>query len=708
MKFHNHFFNLQNISILNVALTFVLTLSNVNLMAQDHYYWYNGEKKPLQLNKEKKYILLNYIVDKSDLSHVLQVKENQINEIRELNISSSLTLGNRSNYWTVVNGIEEESIVANSLISYQAPFFKVETGEEVGLSHLFYVKLNQKKDIVLLENMASTYGVEVLGSNKYMPLWYTLACDRNSHGNALEMANKFYESGLFNTSQPDLMENVLTQSVNDPLFTDQWNLKNTGQHGGLTGSDIQVVDAWAITMGVFDIVTAVLDQGLEMNHPDLTNIHEISYDTESDSSPSIVLGWHGVPVAGIIGATTNNNIGVAGIAPGSQLMSISNSLKLTPDSRMARADGINFAWANGAAVINNSWSSAVAYEVIDDAIYNAVNQGRNGLGTVITFSTGNNDNSSISYPSSNSNVIAVGAVSMCDERTSFTSCDGQYWGSNYGTGLDVVAPGVRIPTTTQFQNYTDTFNGTSAAAPHVAGIAALLLSINSDLTYQEVRNIIEGTSEKIGNYTYTLGAGEQSSLTWNIEMGYGRVNAYKALKYTIENYGAILGIEKPQVSLPLREDINFHEDVFLAAGSTLTIEAYNTVTMSAATGTVTIGGHTGSGSSRLSDEHDAPYQPIIEYHHEKENVPVEFKLAANYPNPFNPATMINYQLPENRQVRLDVFDILGRHVSTLVNETVEAGYHQVSFDASGLSSGVYLYRIQAGEFVQTRKMLMVK
>ncbi len=102
---------------------------------------------------------------------------------------------------------------------------------------------------------------------------------------------------------------------------------NTGQFGGAAGNDTRICQAWDMTMGCANVVVAVLDQGLEFNHPDFNNISPISFDTESGTSPSIVLGDHGVPVAGIIGATANNNLGVAGIAPNVQLMSIGYSFQ---------------------------------------------------------------------------------------------------------------------------------------------------------------------------------------------------------------------------------------------------------------------------------------------------------------------------------------------------------------------------------------------
>jgi hypothetical protein len=89
-------------------------------------------------------------------------------------------------------------------------------------------------------------------------------------------------------------------------------------------------------------------------------------------------------------------------------------------------------------------------------------------------------------------------------------------------------------------------------------------------------------------------------------------------------------------------------------------------------------------------------------------VPRQFELHQNYPNPFNPNTTIKYELPGFSMVRLSVFDILGREVSVLANDRENAGLYEVKFDAAGLSSGVYFYKLTAGQFVQTRKMTVVK
>ena len=90
------------------------------------------------------------------------------------------------------------------------------------------------------------------------------------------------------------------------------------------------------------------------------------------------------------------------------------------------------------------------------------------------------------------------------------------------------------------------------------------------------------------------------------------------------------------------------------------------------------------------------------------SLPTQFKLNQNYPNPFNPTTKIVYHIPENADVTIKVYDMLGKEITTLVEEYGEAGRYEVEFDATGLPSGMYLYRIQAGNFTDTKMMILLR
>jgi subtilisin family serine protease len=284
-----------------------------------------------------------------------------------------------------------------------------------------------------------------------------------------------------------------------------------------------------------------------MNHPDLqNNVSNTGYDAETGSTPSVVRGNHGTACAGIIGAQQNNYQGITGVSPSTGIISISLNLSWSNTATQI-ADGFYWANSNGIDVISNSWGGYDPSTIIDDAITYVLTNGRNGKGMVVVFAAGNENNTNIRYPgNSNPAIIVVGAASPCGERKNPNSCDNEGWGSCYGAQLDVVAPGVLIPTTDRQGNngynydgvsgdysnrdYTHWFNGTSSACPHVAGLAALILSVNSNLTAAQVQDIISSTAQKVRTdlYTYSTTSGYPYG-TWNNQMGYGLINAYAAV-----------------------------------------------------------------------------------------------------------------------------------------------------------------------------------
>lgn len=314
---------------------------------------------PLYLQENKKFIILNNLGDTTDIkSNEERPKILRYGHLNDYSGLSGFSKVEHENVWIIQ---ESSSMKANNFslvenVVYQAPFFKTKNGGEVGLSHIFYVKLGTSSDLVHLKKLAIEHNVNILGSNKFMPLWYTLACSKKSNGNALAMANLFYETGFFLASEPDLMVDNLVTCTNDPHFANQWGADNIGQNGGLSGIDINLCQARPISSGSEDIVVAVLDHGVELNHPDLSNMSPLSFDSHTGTSPSFVRGNHGTACAGIIGGADNNGIGITGIAPDCPLMSISNSLSGVNNSPNL-ANGLNLAWQNGASVISNSWDT---------------------------------------------------------------------------------------------------------------------------------------------------------------------------------------------------------------------------------------------------------------------------------------------------------------------------------------------------------------
>ena len=339
---------------------------------------------------------------------------------------------------------------------------------------------------------------------------------------------------------------------NDPLFGDQWNMVQIRAGGpGQT--------AWNLHRGDPNIIICVLDEGCDLGHPDLTYTPApsgINLGTMlPDGGPT---GNHGTPCAGIAAGNTNTGEGVAGVAGGCTVLPA--AFETWSDIEVAA--GIRYAANNGARVISMSFGwDGWDHDVIDPAIQEAFDA------NVVMCVATHNDNSDLRYPATNPLVMACGASDQADNRKSPASPDGENWGSNFGPQVSVVAPGVLCPSADRTGsvgyntsagaagNYVMTFNGTSAATPHVAGLAALLLSCDSTLTNVEVRDIIEQTADKVGVVPYATVAGKPNG-TWNEEMGYGRIDALGALQSVCKRHPFELK------HLVLDEKVLQFEDIF--------------------------------------------------------------------------------------------------------------------------------------------------
>ncbi len=719
------------------------------MMAQKYHYYYKGEVKPLELNTAYAYLVVEGQQDLKGITELIEDAEVTRWGIHRpqqtLDNITGVPLFRLSAVWAEIKfprALENnryqarlENLRKKANVRVVSPYFKNDREEKIGLSDLVTVKLNHADELGPLQQLASDMGAVIVGRNRFMPEWITLAVTNNSRGTALEVANAMWESGLLAASEPDLMVDV-AHCVNDTYFGNQWGHEHSGQNGWSPQVDIHACDGWSNWgTGSNSTIVAVLDHGFEQNHPDLmANNIGTGFDSESGTTPAQVLGSHGTACAGIVGAVSDNNLGVAGVAPDIGLMSISNSLAGTPNSRQKRADGINWAVANGAAVSSNSWGSGVQYAVIDDAITDAIANGRGGLGTVICFSAGNG-NGSVSYPAnSNPDIIAVGAMSPCAERKNPASCDGEgWWGSDYGTELDVMAPGVKVPTTDRqggngydASDYTQTFNGTSSACPHVAGLAGLLIDLNPCLTAAQVANIIESTAQKVGTYTYSTTAGRPNG-TWNNEMGYGLIDIDAAMQMTRELYlqdetvsdtrtyqvhGSIFAGENVDPSQPVGDfTVASGGDVTLAATVGITLDAGFNVNLGA-----TFTAEIITTNCSDWDETARRAQPVVaeadevEGDEAPEDATIEFSDQATFttaPNPFRERLVLSYRLPQSAEVSVRLYTLHGQ----MVGDLVPAGRHDKGvftkdFDTSAfLTEGMYILRIEVDGVVTTRRLV---
>lgn len=317
-------------------------------------------------------------------------------------------------------------------------------------------------------------------------------------------------------------------------LTPWWNHQNNGTIGR-RGADAAIRAAWTIHRGSPDIRVAVLDEGVDVHHADL---HETIVDQKDfvDFNPTAMPDGddaHGTACAGIIAGRSQRFPGIANCSIVAARIAKGDGHGNWIFDDFGTADAIDWSWHEAHAdVLSNSWGGGPPVDAITNAFTRARTLGRNKNGAVIVVAAGNHDGE-IEFPGSIPEVLCVGATNEWDERKSTRSRDGEtHWGSCYGKSLSLVAPGVHIATTdlSGKAGYGEAdhilgFNGTSAATPHVAAAAALILSISPQLTQEQVRKILTDEATKLKS------TGEfDSSRKWNPEMGWGRLDIFAALR----------------------------------------------------------------------------------------------------------------------------------------------------------------------------------
>ncbi|GAB4418651.1 MAG: hypothetical protein OHK0039_30270 [Bacteroidia bacterium] len=361
----------------------------------------------------------------------------------------------------------------------------------------------------------------------------------------LPLADLLYETSLVQWVQPDFL--AAPARASDPIYPIQFYLHNTGQLvDGIAGTpdiDIDAPEAWAFTLGSPSLVISVMDEGVAP-HEDIEDAfgnsrilpgYSIIDTLAGTGAPMQADEMHGQACAGLI-AASHNTLGMRGVIPMAQILPVYMPFSpLNPISAMA--DGLNWCWQQGADVMSNSWTyyTCVAnpFPAITQALDDATQYGRGGLGCVVTFAAGN-ITSCVGFPSTHPSVLAMGAVDLTGQVAPY---------SNFGPTLDLVVPSAgytsNVRTLDRMNvaginpgspgdlpdiNYTRYFGGTSTATAVAAGAAGLLLSGFSFLTQTEVRNLLQQSA-------VDLGAPGQDDLT-----GHGLLNIYFAIQAALAAY----------------------------------------------------------------------------------------------------------------------------------------------------------------------------
>ncbi len=296
---------------------------------------------------------------------------------------------------------------------------------------------------------------------------------------------------------------------NDSLFNQLWGMNNTGQSGGTPDADIDAPEAWDTETGNGNVVVGVIDTGADYNHPDLaaniwTNPGEIAgngIDDDLNGFVDDIRGWdfvnndndpfddsvvgHGTHVSGTIGAVGNNGQGVAGVCWNVKIMPLKFLNAGGSGSTSGAINAILYATAKGADLTNNSWGGGGFSQALKDAI-----EASNSLFVAAAGNSGLNIDSSPQYPAAynSANILSVASTDRNDNLSSF---------SNFGAiSVDLGGPGSSIVSTVPGNAYA-TLSGTSMASPHAAGVAALVLSANPGLSFQDLKTTIMSSVDPI-------------------------------------------------------------------------------------------------------------------------------------------------------------------------------------------------------------------
>jgi len=403
-------------------------------------------------------------------------------------------------------------------------------------------EISQAKRISKINKLFSSNKIEkIILSEKDNSSIYTV--EFSSETNIQKIIDEYYKTGEIEYAEPDYIYKTQVHQIkqavispNDPNYRYQWGLNNDGfistalrNFHSKNGVDINIEKAWEIETGSDSIIVAIIDTGLNINHPEIKDRLWIkkgkNFIKNEDSNDLSSKNDHAINVAGIIGAHANNKLSYTGIDWNCKLMILKTLDNNGEGYNTDISEAIHYAVDNGARVINLSLggheNSILMSKAIEKALKNNV---------VVVAAMGNDNNEKINYPAAYPGVIAVGAINAESNRSN-PFYNVLLSGSNYGKYISVVAPGDVIfgLVNNDLLNVVYYMSGTSQATPHVSGLASLLLAQNSKRTPSEIKSIIEKTADD------QMGDPSEDTPGWDKYYGYGRINAYRALSSNIKN-----------------------------------------------------------------------------------------------------------------------------------------------------------------------------
>jgi subtilisin family serine protease len=430
----------------------------------------------------------------------------------------------------------------------------------------FFVKFTQGQSAAKCKKLLKTHGLTITREIPYAPNSYFVSAPENTGMKTFKIAASLLKDDNVDLCHPELVR----EPSHKQAFSQQWHLKKTTVDGTQINQHANVVPAWSLTEGEGTTV-AIIDDGVDTGHEEFTGANKVVFgrDIGIGTDGGTPVSWrdnHGTSCAGV--AVANGNHGASGVAPKAALMPI----RLSSLSAQDEADAFHWAASHGADVISCSWGPPDGdpanpsdpahneFTPLPDstrlAIDWAVNNGRNGKGCVITWAAGNgNESVENDGYARYDKVIAVAACNDKGKKSFYSDFGPSIWcafpSDNYGA--PALTPGIWTTDRSGSDgyaagDYADDFGGTSSACPGAAGVAALVISRNPTLRWDQVKDVMKQSCDQID-----VAGGNYDANGHSDKYGYGRLNAAKAVSLAMPKAPSLVTLHKATQDVTIKD-----------------------------------------------------------------------------------------------------------------------------------------------------------